>query len=81
MQYQGNPFSNNEQLSSKKGTCAVTTKETIVIPKRRGSEGVYSKVKTLRKVHDIRDKYQLGKKIGEGSFGQVRLAVHKELNL
>ena len=35
----------------------------------------------LRKIADINQRYHLGNVIGSGTFGQVRYAVHKKLNL
>lgn len=38
-------------------------------------------MKSLKEVTEIRDMYQLGKKIGEGASGHVRLAVQRQLNI
>lgn len=59
----------------------LSTKEEIIF-KRRASTCPYScKVPNLQKITDIRDRFDIGAKIGEGTFGQVRLAVHRKLGL
>jgi len=34
--------------------------------------------KGFHEIENIKDRYKIGKTIGEGSFGQVRLALHKQ---
>ena len=41
----------------------------------------FKKFKELRLIENIFDRYQIGKLIGEGQFGQVRLAWHKLANI
>jgi serine/threonine protein kinase len=38
----------------------------------------FSKFKAKEVIKDIRDKYEIGQQIGEGSFGSVYLAKHKD---
>lgn len=35
----------------------------------------------FKKVKNIKDRYKIGRILGEGSFGQVRLAMHRQANV
>ena len=41
----------------------------------------YKSIKSLVKTDDIKALYQIGKSIGEGSYGEVREVVHLKLNI
>lgn len=34
--------------------------------------------KRLKKITNIKDRYRIGRILGEGSFGQVRIAEHRQ---
>ena len=35
----------------------------------------------LKKIENIKDRYKIGQVLGEGSFGQVRIAIHRQANI
>jgi serine/threonine protein kinase len=37
--------------------------------------------KGFKKVQNIKDRYKIGRILGEGSFGQVRIAMHRQANI
>lgn len=37
--------------------------------------------KGFKEILNIKDRYKIGKTIGSGSFGQVRLALHRKANV
>ena len=41
----------------------------------------YSSIRTLNYIDNMNELYTIGKKIGEGTYGEVRQATHKRLNI
>lgn len=35
----------------------------------------------FKKIDNIKERYKIGQILGEGSFGQVRLAIHKKADI
>jgi hypothetical protein len=80
----------DEMVSSHKDQSQnLNDEESVETPKRTNSDvwPVFRKTlsfkeyKGFSQIENIKSRYKIGRVLGKGSFGQVRLAIHRKTNI
>lgn len=80
--YMSNTRFANLSKENKSGRALLSTRDSMMSSEQRNLHVLnFKDFRGFKRTRNIKERYKIGRVLGEGSFGQVRLAMHRQANV